>query len=172
MNIILSELEKMWNGTDKKSVQQFIDLLVASQDNLIVGLGAGRMGYSIQSFMMRLSHLGYNSHMIGDTTFPRVDSETIVVVNSSSGETPSINLYVDQCRKANCHIVSITTNTKSSIAKKSDLVISIPKIPSQQIMKTVYEQYTFVLFDYVASLVFTNAKLDRNWVEQNHSILE
>lgn len=168
----INEVQDMWNGTDKESLNSFIKILCNSQNRTVVGLGAGRMGYAIQSFIMRLSHLGFNSYMIGDTTLPRVDAETIVIVNSSSGKTPSIDLYVEQCKAAKCFIVSVTTGTDSPIAKKSDLVIHIPNIKSEQIMKTIYEQYTFMLFDYIASTVFNKSNLDKDWVEQNHSILE
>lgn len=168
----IKEIQSMWDGTDKTSLQSFIDLLGNHNDKTIIGLGAGRMGYAVQSFIMRLSHLGYNTFMIGDTTLPRVDENHIAIVNSSSGETQSIDLYTDQCKEAGCFIVAITTNKKSSIAKKSDLVIHIPTIQTEQIMKTIYEQYTFILFDHIASTVFNESNLDRDWVEQNHSILE
>jgi 6-phospho-3-hexuloisomerase len=172
MFLVFEELKQMWEGTDQKAVDDFIDLMCASRSRVIVGLGAGRMGYAIQSFVMRVSHLGYRSYMIGDTTLPRVDEDTIVVVNTSSGETPSIKLYVEQCKDANCHIVVLTAGVNSSIAALADLVITMPKLGSDQLMKTAYEQYTFILLDHIAQSVFLKSNLDRAWVEQNHSILE
>jgi len=172
MNKIIKELESMWDGTDKKSVVELVDRLCRARDKKIVGLGAGRMGYAIQAFVMRLSHLGYRSYMVGDTTLPRVDSDTFVIVNTSSGETSSMKLYVDQCREAGSFIVAVTAGKKSTIALKADLMVSIPKIDSDQLMKTIYEQYSFLLFDYVSSKVFEKSQLNKEWVEQNHSILE
>jgi len=172
MNEVFEELKEMWEGTDKKAVSEFVDLVCASREKVLIGLGAGRMGYAVQSFIMRMSHLGHSSYMIGDTTLPRVDKDSIVVVNTSSGETPSIRLYVEQCRKAGCHIVVVTARVNSSMADMADLVIAIPSINSKQIMKTVFEQYSFILFDHIAARVFVQSNLDRDWVEQNHSILE
>ena len=172
MNEVFEELKEMWEGTDKKAVSEFVDLVCASREKVLIGLGAGRMGYAVQSFIMRISHLGHSSYMIGDTTLPRVDKDSIVVVNTSSGETPSIRLYVEQCRKAGCHIVVVTAGVNSSIAEMADLVIAIPSINSKQIMKTIFEQYSFILFDHIAANIFIKSNLDREWVEQNHSILE
>ena len=172
MDRVFAELQLMWNGTDKERLEDLVNLLLNSKDKLIVGLGAGRMGYSLQSFVMRLSHLGFNSFMIGDTTLPRVDSHSIALVNTSSGETPSIKLYVEQCKNAGVYVVALTTNPQSSIAMLADIIVPVPAIDSNQLMKTVYEQYSFLLFDYIAGEVLKLSELDISWVEQNHSILE
>ena len=44
------------------------------------------MGYSIQAFIMRLSHLGYPAFMIGDMSLPRIGSDDLVIVNSILGK--------------------------------------------------------------------------------------
>jgi 6-phospho-3-hexuloisomerase len=172
MDRIFLELQSIWAGTDKDRLHDLIELLLNSKDKLIVGLGAGRMGYSLQSFIMRLSHLGFKSFMIGDTNLPRVDSDSIAIVNTSSGETPSIRLYVEQCKNAGVIVMALTANPKSSIALLADIVVTVPEIESNQLMKTVYEQYSFLLFDYIVEEILKLSKLDVNWVEQNHSILE
>lgn len=172
MDKIISELETMWNGVDQKSIKNLIHLLVNSKNKKIVGLGAGRMGYSMQSFIMRLSHLGFNASMLGDTNFPKVNSDTIALVNSSSGETPSMKLYVDQCIEAKVFIILFTANSESYIAKKSNHLITFPLFNSKQLMKTVYEQFSFILFDYISFEILKSSDLDVGWVEKNHSILE
>lgn len=172
MDKIFEELQSLWDGTDKECLHKFINLLINSKEKVIVGLGAGRMGYSLQSFMMRLSHLGFSSFMIGDTSFPKVDPDSIAIVNSSSGETPSMKLYVEQCKNAGVYVVVFTKNSQSYIGKLADYVVTIPKIESHQLMKTLYEQYSFLLFDYIALEILKLSRLDISWVEQNHSILE
>ena len=54
----------------------------------------------------------------------------------------------------------------------ANLVVHIPAMDSSQPMKTIYEQYSFLLFDYVAGELLNRMDLDIGWVEQNHSILE
>jgi 6-phospho-3-hexuloisomerase len=172
MNQIFKELQTMYNGTI--GVDKYIAILenaYISKKN-VIGIGAGRMGYSLRAHIMRLSHIGYNAFFIGDTTLPRIDSNSIVVINSSSGETPTNILYAQQASRVGSFIITVTSNKESSIAKLSDFVVETPKLESHQLMKTIYEQYSYILFDYVSESVVTNLKLDRNAIKHNHSILE
>ena len=54
----------------------------------------------------------------------------------------------------------------------SDLVVETPTLESHQLMKTIYEQYSYILFDYVTESVVSNLELDRDIITHNHSILE
>jgi len=172
MNRIFDELREMYEGT--KNVDSYIDLLCNSYGDGrdVVGIGAGRMGYSLRAHIMRLSHIGYPAYFIGDTTLPRIDENSIVVFNSSSGETPTNILYAKQAKAAKSYIVTITCNWNSTIAQYSDLIIETPTLESHQLMKTVYEQFSYILFDYVTESVVQRLDLDRDYITHNHSILE
>ena len=102
MNPIINEVTKMSDALDENEVNQYIKCLIpylASPSVEIIGLAAGRMGYALRSFIMRLSHMGFNATMIGDTNVPRVKENSVIFVNSSSGETPSIVLYTEQAKE-------------------------------------------------------------------------
>ena len=172
MRKIFKELEKMYEST--KGVDKYVSVLEKSlnANKVIVGIGAGRMGYSLRAHIMRLSHIGYNAYFIGDTTTPRIDSNSLIIINSSSGETPTNILYAQQASTAGAFIITITSNKESTIAKLSDLVVETPALESHQLMKTIYEQYSYILFDYITESVVTNLKLNRNIITHNHSILE
>ena len=43
--------------------------MLSATNKSIFGLGAGRMGYSLRAFIMRLSHLGYNAYMLATQIF-------------------------------------------------------------------------------------------------------
>ena len=172
MNKIFKELQSMWAGT--KGVEEYIALLEKSlQENKdIIGVGAGRMGYSLRAHIMRLSHIGYSAYFIGDTTLPRIDINSVVVINSSSGETPTNILYARQASAAGSFIITVTSDKNSTIAKLSDLVVETPSLESHQLMKSIYEQYSYILFDHVTESLVTNLELNRNIITHNHSILE
>ena len=172
MKQIFKELQIMYAGTI--GINEFITSLENALHNNknIIGIGAGRMGYSLRAHIMRLSHIGYNAYFIGDTTLPRIDKNSVIIINSSSGETPTNILYARQASEAGSYIITITTNKNSTIGKLSDLVVEIPVLESHQLMKTIYEQYSYILFDYVAESIVTNLALDRKVITHNHSILE
>ncbi len=138
----------------------------------IFGLGAGRMGYSLQAFIMRLSHLGYDTFMIGDTSLPRIGNQDIAIINSSSGETPTIGLYAQQAKSAGAKLIMLTSSPDSSIARLADLVVSYRTPRQNQIMKTANEQFSLLFLDYVAHLIVIKRQLAIDMIETNHSILE
>lgn len=172
MHKIIDELGYMWDNT--VGIQHIIDELknVWEHGGNIVGIGAGRMGYSLRAHIMRLSHIGYEAYFIGDTTLPRIDDKSVVIINSSSGETPTNILYAQQAKSAGSYIITITTNSNSTIAKLSNQLVLMPQIESHQLMKTIYEQYTMIMLDYVAEQVVDQLNLNRDIITHNHSILE
>ena len=99
MKLILDEINMMLDSLVENEVENYIGLLtekLSSSSGDIIGLAAGRMGYSLRAFIMRLNHMGFNASMIGDTNVPRVRQNSILFINSSSGETPSILLFAEQ----------------------------------------------------------------------------
>ena len=169
---IINEMSSMSNKLNINEVNAYINLMSNSSKKLIVGCAAGRMGYSLRAHIMRLSHIGYNAYFIGDTSLPRIDEDSIVIINSSSGETETNILYAQQAKKAGSTIVTFTCNDNSTIGQLSDVIVKIPVIKTEQIMKSVYEQFTFLLLDYLAQEIIRRGNLDINTISMNHSILE
>ena len=157
------------DGEINRLIKTFCDL---SKTNRVIGLGAGRMGYSLRSFIMRLSHIGFHAYMIGDTSLPRVAQNDLVLINSSSGNTPSIALYAKQAKEAGAQIILLTASIDSSIEKISNQVIRYKVTNDMQLMKTVHEQFSMLLFDHIAHRIVEDAKIDISFIEHNHSILE
>lgn len=116
--------------------------------------------------------MGFQASMIGDTNVPRVTKSSIVIVNSSSGETPSILQYTQQAIEEGGQIFLTCCNKNSSIAKYSTSLITIPSIKSKQLMKSPYEQFSMLLYDYLVIKLMDILNLDSDVVSHNHSILE
>src|SRR5450759_429721 len=53
----------------------------------IFGCAAGRSGFILRGFLMRLMHLGFTVYFVGETTTPRVRPGDLLMVMSGSGET-------------------------------------------------------------------------------------
>jgi 6-phospho-3-hexuloisomerase len=121
---------------------------------------------------MRLSHIGFEAYMIGDTTLPRVGHGDLVLVNSSSGNTPSILLYTEQAKQAGATIISLSANNESKIASLADRTICYTVEEDFQLMKTSYEQFSFLFWDFVAQKIIVSGNLNVEKIEYNHSILE
>ena len=170
---IIDNHRKIFRTIPEDDMAAFIELLGKfSKSGRIFGLGAGRMGYSLQSFIMRLSHLGFNAYMIGDTSLPRVSKSDLVIVNSSSGNTPSIALYAEQAKAAGAYIFLLTSASQSHLLNIADKILKYSVEENRQLMKTVHEQFSYLILDYIVHRLVVDNKMDVNAIEQNHSILE
>lgn len=172
MKKIIRELGSAAETLNHKQIANLVALISSDKFNKVVGFGAGRMGFAIRSFIMRLSHIGIDAYMIGDTNFPKIDENTLVLINSSSGNTETMLLYAKQAKEHGGHIVTITANKTGKLSMVSDLVVTYEVEKSSQIMKSVYEQFSFILFDHIAELIISSQSLDRAWISNNHSISE
>ncbi|MDA9012538.1 SIS domain-containing protein [Alphaproteobacteria bacterium] len=168
----INELEQLFDGLKIDELQRVVNLICSGDFDNIVGFGAGRMGFSLRAFIMRLSHIGFQAYMIGDTNFPKIGVRTLAIVNSSSGETPTSILYAEQAQREGASIIGITQNIESTLGRLSNQIIQYPLISSEQIMKTLPEQFTFILFDVLAEAIIKNSGESRAFITNNHSISE
>ena len=67
--------------------------------------------------------IGYTVHATGEVTTPNVGPGDLLIVASSSGETPSVMLFVEQALSVGARVAVITGNPASSMAKAADLVV-------------------------------------------------
>jgi 6-phospho-3-hexuloisomerase len=168
---IFSEIEQCLVNVTDDHVAQVSEQINTAQN--IITIGAGRMGYSLKAFSMRLSHLGFKSYHLGDTNTPRTGENDLIIFGSGSGETKSVVEMANVAYASGSKIISFTHEPSSSVAKLSTLVVPLRKIESKQIMKSVYEQATYILYDKICyDIVYKYLNLDIKKIEHNHSILE
>jgi len=177
IQLILKEIENVLVHNEISDCEAFIKKIVNGQR--IVTCGAGRVGYAIKGFCMRLGHMGYAAHHIGDTTVPRIDEDDVFVVASGSGETKTIVDLTQIAKNSGVTVLSITGNPDSTIAKIADLNITIKapnkintEFKSQQPMTTLNEQCLNIFFDAIVLMMIDFCKFDINSLQQRHSLLE
>ena len=176
---MIDELKIGLDQLDVSEFERFVKLLAEMYPNpqnqknpMIVCCGAGRMGLQAAAFAMRLSHLGFNAFAVGDLGVPRIGEGDLLLVNSSSGETPSMLLLAEIATDAGANVALTSCIANSSIAELADHVFCMPEINSSQLMKTYYEQLSGLIFDITARELVERLGLDSDWVSKNHSILE
>ena len=169
---------KVLESVNINDVNKFVNLILNYRNKTIIGVGAGRMGYALRGFIMRLMHLGFNASFYGDTNVPYPNDDTLVIFNSSSGETKSLVLFakiIDDLKTQTC-MCTVTSNPKSSLAKDSHVVIELPKYDLisviQQPMKTLNEQSSMLFFDAIVIILMSKLNLNNSDLVCNHSVLE
>ena len=105
---------------------------------------------------MRLMHLGFDAHFLGDVTVPCFQKGDLLVIGSSSGSTPSILAAAQIAFSKELHIALITSSTESPIGRLSNFqfLLNAPSkkmklddVVSIQPMTTLFEQTLQIYLD-------------------------
>ncbi|MDI9518198.1 MAG: 6-phospho-3-hexuloisomerase [Bacillota bacterium] len=152
---IINELDTTLNSINEKDADAFVNLV--NEANEVFCAGAGRSGFQVKGFAMRLMHMGVNSYVVGETCTPNITDEGLLVICSGSGETKSLVNHATKAKEIGAKIALITINPQSTIGKMADVVVEIsapsPKsakegqIKSIQPMGSLFEQSEGLFMD-------------------------
>jgi len=152
---IINELDTTLNSINEKDADAFVNLV--DEANEVFCAGAGRSGFQVKGFAMRLMHMGVNSYVVGETCTPNITDEGLLVICSGSGETKSLVNHATKAKEVGAKIALITINPQSTIGKMADVVVEIsapsPKsakegqIKSIQPMGSLFEQSEGLFMD-------------------------
>lgn len=153
---ILEELSVSLGEIREEDVENLLVSLLKVEQVFVAG--AGRMGVMLSAFSMRLNHLGIPSSIAGEINCPPISESDLLLVASSSGETPTIREIVRKAAGFQAAIVAITAEKDSSIARMAQSILHIrapsalegsknSAVVSKQPMKTLFEQSLFVVLE-------------------------
>ena len=110
-----------------------VDLICACKGRVVV-TGMGKPGIIAQKISATLSSTGSPSLYLhpaeaihGD--LGRVTKDDVVLTLSNSGETEEVNRLLDPVKKIGAKVISITGDPESTLARYSDVVLDIGRIP-------------------------------------------
>jgi len=150
--------------------------------NNIFCVGLGRSRLSIMGFAMRLMHMGYNVHLVGDVTTPAIKKGDLLIVGSGSGETSSLLNMTKKCVDLGVEICLFTRKHESTVASRAavSLVIDAPtsteasptNVTTIQPMGSLFEQSCLIAYDSI--IVYLMRKKGTNGREMGklHANLE
>ena len=75
---VLDELGHALLSVSDETASDFVNLIVGSKE--IFCAGAGRSGFQIRGFAMRLMHMGRQSYVVGETCTPNITSDGVLVI--------------------------------------------------------------------------------------------
>lgn len=184
---ILRRLANKVHQIDPAPVERLVDVL--RQAPAVYVHGAGRSGLVAQAFAMRIMHLGLTVYVIGDATTPAIKPGDLLLAISGSGETPSVRVVVEEARKLGAHIATVTANPRSSVARNSSLVVTIPTVPDRRgtteylarqlrgehepltPMGTAFELTAMVLLDSIVVILMRQLNLTEEQMAEKHTTL-
>ena len=118
-NNILRSLEEI----DENKIEKLIDEILKAKKIFVLGIGhSGLMG---KVLAMKLAHLGFSSHMVGDVTTPPLRRGDLLVAISQSGETSTILTLVRKAKSLGGRIIGVTSSSESTLSKLADISLVI-----------------------------------------------
>lgn len=178
--IVVKELQAALGAIDTEATEQFVKLLLDADE--IFCAGAGRSGFQIRGFAMRLMHMGRQSYMVGETCTPNITDRGLLVICSGSGTTKSLVNHAMKAKEVGAKLALITINPESTIGKMADVVIEIPAVSpksdvqgavhSIQPMGSLFEQSEGIYMDIVIMMLMEKLGLDSDTMFGRHANME
>jgi 6-phospho-3-hexuloisomerase len=159
-----------------------IDLLIREipRAKRIFCIGIGRSGFLIQTFCMRLNHLGFHAYLLGGVPCPPAEPGDLIIAASGSGETLGIIAVLQKAQQIGAKIVIITATTENSVFAYGDIIIQIrapsglihDRKQSDQPMRTLFEQTAFIVYESIVLLLKNYCNITEEEMAQKHANLE
>jgi len=180
-SLILEELRRSLSLVPAGQVMRLLEAIRAAGCTLVVG--AGRMGILLSAFSMRLNHLGFPSYVVGSTSCPPIGEQDLLLVASSSGQTPTVREIVRKAAEHRARIALVTASPDSTIASMASLIVHVQApsslvapehgpLLSEQPMKTLFEQTLFLSLEAMVLALMHQTGQTGSELARRHANLE
>lgn len=177
---IVGEIRPVLSRLAPDEAEAFLQAL--EQARRIFCFGAGRSGFVLRTFCMRLMQLDFTVYYVGETITPRIQPGDVLLAISGSGETGHTCGLVRQAHSRQAHTVALTAHRESAIGHLADVTIVIPgttkltldqEEESHQCPGSLFEQAAFLFLEAVVLLLFhRRLNRDREQLLARHADLE
>lgn len=139
--------------------------------NKIFVAGAGRSLMMIRGLAMRLMHMGYRSYVVGETSTPALEAGDLLIIASGSGNTETLTVIADKCKRLGGALALITTMPDSNIGEKADCIVHVPAATTKNSANTkrsiqpganTFEQSVLLLGDAIIIRMMGGQTLETN----------
>ena len=174
---ILAEHRQVLCEVDDREVEKLLDAIAKAK--CIQVFGMGRMKCAARAFVMRLMHMGFDAHIVFDTTCPNIGPGDLLIVNAAC---TTIGYTVMQfAKKLGATVVAITANPNSKAAQLCDFTVNLKgqvhggrayEIPSVQPMAALFEQTIFTFEDIIIQLLMKKLNISSEQMAKRHTNLD
>lgn len=174
------EIQATLGRVEAGEVEALADLILEAKRVFVAG--AGRSGLMVRAFALRLMHMGFGVHVVGDVTTPPIGEGDVLLVGSGSGETDSLVLTANKAIGSGARIGLLTAIPDSTVGKLAERVVRIPaptpksNRPSPgtsiQPMGSLFEQCLLIVLDSVVLLLMERKGLTGECMFGQHANLE
>ncbi|MGQ9469204.1 MAG: 6-phospho-3-hexuloisomerase [Nitrososphaerales archaeon] len=192
-SLLIELVSKNLSEVSEEEVNKCIELILSRRDKKIFIMGAGRSGLVGRAFALRLLHLDYHVHVLGETLMPPVSKGDLVIAISGSGSTKLIITAVEAAKRVGATIIGITSYPDSPLGKIADFILQVkgrvmpakeengrdyfarqilglhePLVP----LGTLFEDTCMILLDAMISVMMNKLNLSEEDLGRRHANIE
>ena len=119
-----NEVAAVFTPATKDAAGRMCDEIMGSR--WIACYGVGREGLMMRALAMRLMHLGFDAHVVGDMTTPPIAVGDLLLVSAGPGAFSTVLGLMGVARAAGARTLVITAQPEGEAAKRSDVTIHLP----------------------------------------------
>lgn len=169
LRVVVQELNRALAALDRGGLDRVRSTLSAPGRRWFV-TGQGRSGMVATMTAMRLMHLGYDVHAVGEATAPALRSGDGLLVLSKSGATPATLSQTRVAKAEGALVVAVTAERTSPIAALADQVLVLAPEASAQFGGSRFEQSALIVLD-ALMLSLAPSEPDQRRMDRRHSNL-
>jgi 6-phospho-3-hexuloisomerase len=111
-----------------EQIESMIRALIETQERRkkVLVIGMGRSGLVGKAFAMRLMHLGFNVHVVGETITPALGKDDILFAISGSGATTFVVVAAEIAKRVGARVLAVTSYPASPLGRLADYIVYIP----------------------------------------------
>jgi len=132
---------KVINKLSEDRVSVMIDNIIASDSIFVVG--SGRSELVGKAFAMRLMHLGFKVHVVGDVTTPAISKNDCLVAISGSGETKTVILAAETSKNVKAKVMAVTAKQESALNQYLDVMIYMDSKTKEYVENEARESWKY-----------------------------
>ncbi len=180
--MVLEELTGAMGQVSAKQCEALLDAICEAKEIFIAG--SGRSLLVMRCFAMRLMHLGYKVHVVGETTTPAIQEKDLLIIGSGSGKTSSVVRFSEKAKKVGAKLAVFSIFADAPIVENADIFVKIPGVTAKntgnnknssiQIGGNCFEQCLLILGDALIMrlAVRENIVMDDAAIMRRHANLE
>lgn len=166
---IITELSDTLRQLDEEQLETLKKYIQKS--NKIFVAGAGRSLMMIKGLAMRLMHMGFISHVVGETVTPAIEKGDLLLIASGSGNTATLSVMAEKCKKIGASLALITANPESAVGKIADCIVEVPAASTKigndsrksiQPGANTFEQSVLLIGDAIVTSIVSVEQMEKN----------
>jgi len=144
--------------------------------------GKGRSGYVGECFATRLMQMGFDVHVVGEATCPRIRTGDLMVAISCSGTTMSTVQFARISQDSGARVIAVTAVPDSPLAQVADDLVLVP-VTGKDIKRryryvlgpynnTLFEEALLLYFDALVYSILERRGIPKRMLADRHTNLE